>query len=261
MFLACQNGDLARIGRALQKRLVASSGGFGGTSFLRAALENQQLDAARVLLLAGADVNWVCQASGCTCLWLSAEEGDVEVLRFLLRQTGVLVDQACFEGRTPLLAALDGPEFTAGHREAVFLLLEGGADPNISETTDLKSPLLCAVELLDLRVVQALLQSGADPSQPDFNGETPLHRLCDLQRPQHDLFPIFEALAQAGADVNARNVGNCTPAHKAGFRGHRAMLGFLQIAGASMGAFDNQFMQPRAYLELFDQTSPETPVH
>ena len=170
-----------------------------------------------------------------------------------MQQDQVLVNKPCFEGRTPLLAALDGLDFTDRHLEVVLLLLRGGADPSVAEKVDLKTPLLCAVEILDMRVVQALLQSGADSNQADFNMVTPLHRLCGIQgRPGHELFSVLEALVRSGADVNARDVGNCTPAHNAGLRGHRAILKFLELAGADMGAYNSQFMTPHQYLQSYE---------
>ena len=256
MFFACQKGDLDFIRNLIQSKLVLASGEFGETSFLRAALENQQMETAQFLLREGADANWNCHASGSTCLKMSAEEGDVEVVRFLLQQDNVLIDKPCWKGRSPLLAALDAPVFTNQHLEVVFMLLSAGADPNVAEYEDLKTPLLCAVELLDPRVVDALLENGADPNQADFNMETPLHRLCLLQS-QHKMFQVLEALLRFGADVNSRNVGNCTPAHNAGLRGNRVMLTLLTVAGANMGAVNSQFMTPGHYLEDFDNMVAE----
>ncbi|PMB72187.1 Ankyrin-1 [Beauveria bassiana] len=61
-------------------------------------------------------------------------------------------------------------------KELVSFLIGAGADPD--DTTDGPSPLLAAVEFVDLvGALQALLEQGAQPNTRGREGETALHRL------------------------------------------------------------------------------------
>ncbi|PYQ57259.1 MAG: hypothetical protein DMF58_18715 [Acidobacteria bacterium] len=88
-------------------------------------------------------------------------KGDVENLRALIAKDPALVRAFSAHGghyvRTGLHAAA-----TAGHADAVRLLLEHGADPNAREAGDNTYPLHWAAAAGNIEIVRALLDAGGD---------------------------------------------------------------------------------------------------
>ncbi len=92
----------------------------------------------------------------------SAVRGDVELMTVVLDAFPELVsERGTLDGhtgaRTALHFAINGPFI-----DAVRLLLERGADPNIRDEGDDASPLHFAAEKGDLAVIRALVEHGAD---------------------------------------------------------------------------------------------------
>ena len=134
-----------------------------------------------------------------------------------------------------LESSSDGPEalsrplfFAAqrGHAEVVKLLLERGADANISFTFG--SPLHAAARANDTAVVALMLDHGADPDLEagDFN-HSPLHEAAD-----RGAFEAATMLIQRGADVNFRNSKGRPAIHVAAKAGDWEMVEFLRSKGA-----------------------------
>ena len=91
-----------------------------------------------------------------------------------------------------------------------------------------------------LDVVAALLRLGADPSIKDRGGHTPLYSVANGCA--GDAGPaIIQALARAGADVNASGgVTRATPLHMAARRGHVEIARALLDSGAALDARDRK---------------------
>jgi ankyrin repeat protein len=116
-------------------------------------------------------------------------------------------------GLTALLHAV-----RQGHREAVFALLDGGANIN-KVSGDRTSPLLIATMNGHFDLALELLKRGADPNITNDGGATPLFVTINLQWAPRARYPqprahdqqlatyldMMKALLQAGADPNARN--------------------------------------------------------
>jgi ankyrin repeat protein len=114
-------------------------------------------------------------------------------------------------GLTPLLYAV-----RQGHREAVQVLLDRGADIN-QLSADKTSPLMMAVINGRFDLAMYLLERGADPKIATMAGGTPLYRVVDLQWAPKSFYPqpstkqekvsyleLMKALLARGADPNAR---------------------------------------------------------
>ena len=101
----------------------------------------------------------------------------------------------------------------ASQVEAVRLLLACGADPNkrITYRSPVDGRIEVGVVALMLcssdRVIDLLLEAGADVKAQQDDGTTVLMRLVGLAPP-----PIFEKLMQAGADAAARSTAGLTAA-------------------------------------------------
>jgi ankyrin repeat protein len=104
-----------------------------------------------------------------------------------------------------------------GHRDAVFALLDGGADIN-KVSGDGTSPLLIATLNGHFDLALEMLKRGADPNLASDNGAVPLFAAINLQWAPRARYPqprahdqqvatyldVMKAFLDAGADPNAR---------------------------------------------------------
>jgi ankyrin repeat protein len=104
-----------------------------------------------------------------------------------------------------------------GHRDAVFALIDGGADIN-KVAGDHTSPLLIATMNGHFDLALQLLKRGADPNIASDAGAVPLFAAINLQWAPRARYPqprahdqqattylgVMKAFLEAGADVNAR---------------------------------------------------------
>ena len=162
-------------------------------TFLSAAVQIDKIELVRLLLAAGADPNgknpdgttaltWCgddpaltaalldAGASAlherCERLWFSslhhaAVDGDVARLRMLIERGDAryLLNTFDTDGRTPLHEAA-----SEGHCEAVQLLLDAGADPNLVDELSYNTAIGLATDGGHLGTVKLLLAAGADPA-------------------------------------------------------------------------------------------------
>ena len=111
---------------------------------------------SQLLLERGADVNLGLTTVNSVPLLVSAIKNHLEVVRLLLLQPDIRVNEKTRDGVTALCAAA-----REGHEEVVRLLLEKGADPDIS-LNDGTSPLHFACLYRHPAVVAMLLDAGAN---------------------------------------------------------------------------------------------------
>ncbi len=152
----------------------------------------------RLLLDHGANLN-AKAASGITLVHWAVLVNAWDTLKLLLARKPEL-NVRDSGGNTPLQYAVD-----AGKTDLVDLLLNAGADPNLSGWTKGRDqpwfPLFRAVTLGDEArqpIVQALLQHGADENGKTTNGWTALHLAAQWNKND-----AVELLVASKADVNA----------------------------------------------------------
>ncbi|KAH7652308.1 26S proteasome regulatory complex subunit PSMD10 protein [Dioscorea alata] len=183
----------------------------GETPLLHASRQGH-FDVAKYLLEQGADPS-ISSDLGATPLHHAAGIGNIELLNFLLSK-GIGADSQSDSG-TPLVWA-------AGHgqQEAVKILLENSANPNI-ETDDGITPLLSSVAAGSLSCLELLIQAGANPNIV-AGGATPMHVAADIGSKE-----IVNCLLNAGGDPNIADEDGVKPLEAAAMRGDREVVEIL----------------------------------
>jgi uncharacterized protein len=211
----------------------------GGMTALMYAARQGQLNGATALADAGADLNAV-DPEGSTAIVIAIINAHYDVAA-RLSEKGADPNIGDDAGMTALYAAVDmehpasltnrpaqirtGPLSAA---DLVDVLLKHGAEPNVSLKAPLlmrqhntgdtslgagATPLMRAAKSVDLRMMKALLDRGADPSRKLVNGTTTLSvamtgRGPRLLTPDTPMFQGVQLLLEHGADVNAVTNGS-----------------------------------------------------
>lgn len=84
-----------------------------------------------------------------------------------------------------------------------------------------------------LWAVESLLGLGFDPNGRSKAGLTPLHRLALVSNDFPRSFPLYKALLDAGADLDAEDRIGCRPIHRAVAKGFGKQVQMLVALGAS----------------------------
>ena len=162
--------EFLRRARAREHDVVAAflAAGFdpdaqNGRALAMAAAEGRR-ELLRLLLAAGADPNSQGGSFGQTAL-VSAVIRDHPALVSLLLEAGAKPDAPSRGGASALLFAKDAA--------TARLLLDAGARVDVRDKTG-ATPLMGAVVLGELELVDLLLERGADPNAVDAQGRTPL---------------------------------------------------------------------------------------
>ena len=139
----------------------------GAAAFVDAAM-NGNRETVRALLKEGVDVN-TTQADGMTALHWAAQKGDVELAKILLYASANLRATTRIGGYTPLLIASKN-----GDAAMIDTLTQAGADAN-APTMNGTTPLMLASAAGKPAAVKALLAHGADVNAREaVKGETAL---------------------------------------------------------------------------------------
>lgn len=97
------------------------------------------------------------------------------------------------------------------HPEAVLRLLELGADINVQSSKG-KTALHCAAKAGFLKVINVLIENGANIDATDNNGETPLYEaIRSTIKNREKQRAALEALLTQGANPNVKNRRGLTP--------------------------------------------------
>ena len=168
-----------------------------GEAALHRAIRNDHVDAVRVLLSAGVNLDALV-AGDVTPLMYAAITG-ADKVAVLLLAAGADPNEIWSGGLPALTLAAD-----KGHYECVRVLLRAGADCEILDFTG-ATPLHHSVTRSS-RGTRALLEAGADPNARGPKGRTPAMFCFGNPEEMENL----RELIQAGADLTIRTLGGST---------------------------------------------------
>ncbi|HRK34210.1 MAG TPA: ankyrin repeat domain-containing protein [Candidatus Hydrogenedentes bacterium] len=135
---------------------------------------------------------------------------------------------------TPLMIAA-----RYGHAKVMEVLLQEGANVNAVNMFN-STALHYAVERGRLRCVKTLIEYGADVDIKSKYGDTALHEAARLKKDKVGI--ILAELLQAGADINAKDSKHSTPLHHAARSGNPDAVQFLIENGANLNEKDDHNM-------------------
>ena len=236
------------------------------TPLMFAAREGD-LESARMLVAAGADVN-AKGGDGKDALGLAIFNGGYDVASFLI-DSKANVNQADAQRFTPLFWAVDrrnmetAPNFpwvvTADPLPLIRKLLDAGADVNalVNNTPRARmrdgsprivfaTPLMRAAFSGDIELVKLLLSRGADPKIVSRDNETMLMAACGTGfipgyskgRTPAERLEVVKLLIDLGQDVNAADDYGITALMVAANIGDVPIIQYLVDKGADLGAYD-----------------------
>jgi ankyrin repeat protein len=171
-------------------------------SALRIAAVRGNVAVARILLNAGAEVNWSSPEYMGTALHLAAEYGHLDMVRLLI-DSGATLDSPAENNFTPLHYAAQ-----EGHQTIVSALISSGANVN-AMAIDNYTPLHSAAGEGHSEVIQELLANAANVNAQLQNTlSTPLHLSALTLDPAST-----QSLIAGGADVNLKRSDGYAPIH------------------------------------------------
>src|SRR5215472_7394614 len=239
----------------------------GWMTALMFAAREDDLESARILIQAGADVN-AFGGDGKDALGLALFDGSYAVASLLI-DSHANVNHADAQRFTPLFWAVDrrnmetAPNFpwmvTTDSFPLIQKLLDAGANPNalVNNTPRARmregSPrIVYATSLMraafagDIELVKLLLAHGADPHIQSSDRETTLMAACGLafingyhrQRPSTERLEVVKLLVDLGEDVNHADSYGITPLMAAANFGDINIVRYLIDKGADLSAHD-----------------------
>src|SRR2546423_15294266 len=147
----CMLGALAAVPLAA---MISAAAPVGGDAVVEAAMSGNR-DAVRTLLKDGADVN-TAQADGMTALHWAAQKGDVDLAKLLAYASANVRATRGIGGYTPLLIASRN-----GDAAMIDALVAAGSDAN-NATTNGTTALMLAAAAGKVDAVKLLLAKGAN---------------------------------------------------------------------------------------------------
>jgi ankyrin repeat protein len=159
--------------------------------FITAAIGDDRLQAAELLLQIGADVNYKSPA-GLSVLSLATRNGAVRLVELLLKAGANVMDRNSANALAYDLAVIYGHDelidLLIAHMNQVVPVVDRQAD-------DGTTALMRATVAADVKTINDLLSAGADASRRDRQGESPLSYAV-----AHDQVEVVQALRSAGVE-------------------------------------------------------------
>ncbi len=225
---------------------------FKDISPLFAAAVNGHSDIARFLIHNGANI-FAKSSEGFTVLFAACQGNLKWLVQDLIRQ-GVDVNDYIYVNNNHLRNSPLNIAATLGHYDIVKMLIEAGADVNVTIALANTTPLYWAISNKHSETAKLLISKGADVNIEDERGTSPL--LLAVYRNELELVQI---LIDKKAVINPIKDENCdTPLHAAAFKGELEMVKLLMAHGAKVNALNQDNQTPlniaveQEYLEVVE---------
>jgi uncharacterized protein len=154
---AAMQGDRAAVQSLLTTKTVDVNAAQGdGSTALHWAAYRDDVEMARLLIQAGADVKAKTRLGGITPLFMAAKNGNAPMLELLLK-AGSDPNAVNRTGATALMLSA-----ASGNTEAVKALLDHGAAVNAKDITNEQTALMFAAAMNCAPVIKLLHEHGAD---------------------------------------------------------------------------------------------------
>ena len=170
-------------------------------SALDTAMDWDNCEAARVLLLYGANVEYYGEESASTRLIWAAEHHSSPGMIELLIEAGADVNETDLSERTPLMFAVSNDQYVYNSK-VIETLLSNGADVKCRDLYDKTALIYACQKINDLDTFSMLIKADSDVNAKDKYGCTPLMMACSKDYCSSDAVKL---LLRAGADVNAQD--------------------------------------------------------
>ena len=196
-------------------------------------------------------------------IWFAAQQGNIKKLPRMV--SNIFIDVNCLKGpdrSTPLCEATknacDLPNHArkkacrASLKKVIQLLLDRGANPNLGDR-DGWTPLLSTnTRNGNEDIVQLLLEGGADPDLPSHFGTTVLHLAAENGNRD-----VVQLLIDRGAELNSNSTTyGFTPLHYAALTGHGDIVRLLLKAGAEPNPVNKRGETPLSIAQSASTAGP-----
>ena len=192
----CIKGSATAITEALKHGANPNAQKYRKTALMTAAYNNNP-EAVKILLDAGADVNARAPDGDTVLIVAASNNRNPQVMKILL-EAGAEVNALGEGGMTALMWASHNPE-------TIKVLLDGGADVNIHNKNGRTALMHTAMFNKNLETINLLIAAGADNSAADKYGKTALMYAAEYNVPE-----VVEALIDAGANAEQRDSNDKT---------------------------------------------------
>ena len=199
LFLAClrKRHDMAKI--LLESTANPNIASTKGNTSLHGAVDGGcSKKIIKAIIKHGADVN-ATNKNSVTALMKACEKGNIDAINQLLNAKAD-PNIADTDGKTSIHYAVSG----GCNKEALQAIINHGADVNATNKNSVTA-LMRACEKGYIDAINVLLNAGADPNIADIDGETWIHYAahggCNKE--------ALQAIINHGADINATNKNRC----------------------------------------------------
>ncbi|KAK3773373.1 hypothetical protein RRG08_023251 [Elysia crispata] len=221
---------------AFKDTIDISTGDNQGVTPLHCAALHNQVEIARMLIDAGADVMCIDKERS-TPLHHACMEGNIDMVQLLFdagarsKESWVKINEMVaaqdFEFSTPLHHAVEN-----SHYDVAKILLEKGAVVN-QDRKSFVYPLHLAAQSGDVRICRLLVEHQARIDAVNSEHATALHRAAALNK-----VDALKFLVERGAAINRRDIDNYTPLLLAATYGNTEAVELLLQKGADFSVQD-----------------------